>query len=177
MSPIPAPSAAPDLAVILGEMRAAIASEGPRNGLAGKLQAVFLGILEMLAAMLADFRAGRLAAMAAVTAAPDSDRAQGVGGDAGPAAPLAASRRARGNRRAAGRGGNPGAASWGAQALCAGGPGLRRRVGDSPGLRGPVAGIPLMTPARFASAALRLSACCCRSERRFTPRGAADFIH
>jgi hypothetical protein len=58
----PAPATQPDLSSMLGDVRAAIAAEGPHKGLAGTVQAVILHILEMLATLLLDFRAGRLAA-------------------------------------------------------------------------------------------------------------------
>jgi hypothetical protein len=59
----PAPPSPPTdrLKDTLGEMRAAIGAERPRKGLAGALQAAMLGLLELLVALLADFRAGRLA--------------------------------------------------------------------------------------------------------------------
>jgi hypothetical protein len=76
----PAPSSAPDLSDELGEMRAAIMAKGARRGLAGKLQAALLRLLEVLAAMLADFRAGRLA-----PSAPGAGRRERAGDDAGAA--------------------------------------------------------------------------------------------
>jgi hypothetical protein len=50
------------LAISLEEMRAQMAAEGMRKGLAGALQAAILGLLECLLALLADFKAGRLTA-------------------------------------------------------------------------------------------------------------------
>jgi hypothetical protein len=68
----PAPSTQPDLGSKLGEVRAAIAAAGPRKGVAGTVQAVILHILEMLAVLLLDFRAGRLAAGPLVATAPEA---------------------------------------------------------------------------------------------------------
>ena len=96
----PAPSSAPDLSDELGEMRAAIMAKGARRGLAGKLQAALLRLLEVLAAMLADFRAGRLAPVA--PSAPGAGRRECAGDDAG----------AAGGKGAAAPGGAHTAALW-----------------------------------------------------------------
>ena len=70
--------AATDLKSTLEEMRASVGAEAERNRLAGAVAAAFLRLLEMLVTLLADFRAGTLAAVipsadAARFAAPDSD--------------------------------------------------------------------------------------------------------
>lgn len=49
-------------AITLGEMRAAMAAEGPTKGLARALQEAILGLLECILALLLEFKAGRLAA-------------------------------------------------------------------------------------------------------------------
>ena len=57
-----APPPADPLTSSLAELRLACAAEGTRKGLAGALQAAILAFLETLLALLAEFRAGRLAA-------------------------------------------------------------------------------------------------------------------
>ena len=57
-----APSPTDRFSSTLEGMRAAIAAEGTSNGLTGKLLAAILGLLDTLMALLADLRAGRLAA-------------------------------------------------------------------------------------------------------------------
>ncbi len=69
------PSSQPDLSTMLGEVRAAIAAEGPRQGLAGKVQEACVKILEVLMELLMDFRAGTLAAGTLAAAAADAGAA------------------------------------------------------------------------------------------------------
>jgi hypothetical protein len=70
----------------LEELRAAMAAEGTRKGLAGAIHAAILGFLNMLIALLADLRAGRLAALApGATCAASPARAASPAGAASPA--------------------------------------------------------------------------------------------
>jgi hypothetical protein len=66
----PAPSTPTDLGSTLERVRAAIAAEGAGKGLAGKVQAVILQLLETLLAMLMEFRAGGLVAPVSGVSAP-----------------------------------------------------------------------------------------------------------
>ncbi len=86
----PAPSTQPDLGSMLGDVRAAIAAEGPRKGLAGTVQEAFLKILEVLVALLLDFRAGRLAAGPLAAAGPDAGAARAEDAEDAPCAACAA---------------------------------------------------------------------------------------
>jgi hypothetical protein len=54
-----------DLKSTLDDMRASVAARGPRKGMAGAIEQAILGLLGLLLTMLADFRAGRLAPVAA----------------------------------------------------------------------------------------------------------------
>ena len=60
--PAPRPT---DLKDTLEDMRAAMAVQGARKGLAGTIEGAILKLLEVLLTILVDFRAGRLAALAA----------------------------------------------------------------------------------------------------------------
>lgn len=64
-----------DLKDTLEAMRASVAAQGERTGLAGAIQDAILKFLEMFLAMLVEFRAGRLAALAPV--AEDARRGSG----------------------------------------------------------------------------------------------------
>ena len=75
-----AASAPADLKDTLEEMRASAAARGTEKGLAGVLQEALLKLLEVLMALLADFRAGRLAAVPPEVGAEDE---QGEGAEAG----------------------------------------------------------------------------------------------
>jgi hypothetical protein len=62
--------ALPDrFAISFEEIRAKMAAEGKKKGLAGALQAAILRLLNAIVALLADLRAGRLAAAAPASAA------------------------------------------------------------------------------------------------------------
>lgn len=79
------------LTISLEEMRARLAAEGTRKGLAGALQAAILGLLECLLALLADFKAGRLTVASrpggfALPPPPPSPSGEGKGSRAAPRA-------------------------------------------------------------------------------------------
>ncbi len=85
-----------DLKSALEEMRVSVAGAGARTGLAGMVQDAFLKILEVLMALLMDFRAGNLAPpVATADAAPDAGAACAEDGDAGANASGAACTRTR----------------------------------------------------------------------------------
>src|SRR5262245_16473108 len=87
----------------LAELRAAIAAEGARTGLTGMVIAAILQLLDTLAALLADLRAGRLAAPAPAAGfdpAPVQPRAPGSGGGSGCARSTGAVARRPGEHRA-----------------------------------------------------------------------------
>jgi hypothetical protein len=66
-----------DLKSALEEMRASVAGAGTRTGLAGMVEEAFLKLLEVLMALLMDFRAGNLAPLLTTAdAAPDADAAR-----------------------------------------------------------------------------------------------------
>jgi hypothetical protein len=73
-----------DLKDTLEAMRAAVAGEGAHQGLAGAVQQAFLKLIEVLVAMLLDFRAGKLAPL---VAAADDDDAGGAGATGAAATP------------------------------------------------------------------------------------------
>jgi hypothetical protein len=68
-----APSPTGHLDISLGEMRAAMAAEGTKKGLAGAVAAALLSLLDLIVALLAEFRAGKLAALA-----PQGDEGGGI---------------------------------------------------------------------------------------------------
>ncbi len=117
----PAPSSTPGFSDTLEGIRAAIVAEGARKGLTGKVQAAILGILETLLVLFADFRAGRLAAVAPEAASTpcagarefrggDTEAAGGQGGADHGGELLLSAGQERSGRGGAGRGGSAGGA-------------------------------------------------------------------
>ncbi len=99
MTITPPPPPADHCTITLDRMRAELAAQGVRKGPAGALAKAILRLLEVLAALLADFKAGRLAAAersdgaaatAAVPYARDEAGAEGSTVDAAGAAVVGA---------------------------------------------------------------------------------------